>query len=96
MIGQFNALASFGLFTLVRNSQQLFQSFGFQTQHPAFVAFILFNYISGPLDEVRSPGPPPQPLQASMLRSYAYDCGVGRILCLCGSRLHPPSSPPFP
>jgi hypothetical protein len=52
VVGQFNILANFSLFTLVRASKPLFRSFGFSVQ-PAFVAFILFNYICGPLDEVR-------------------------------------------
>ena len=42
----------FGIFTLVRTSDDLFESFGFTGSKPAFVAFLLFNYISGPLDKV--------------------------------------------
>jgi hypothetical protein len=51
-VGQLVTLVQFSIFTLVRTSDDLFESFGFTGSKPAFVAFLLFNYISGPLDKV--------------------------------------------
>ena len=45
-------LTNFALFTFVRTSPRLFQSFGFTEVKPAFIAFTLFQMISSPIDEV--------------------------------------------
>lgn len=51
---QLVALAQLLLFTLVNTSPSLFTSFGFLPgERPALAAFILFQYVIGPLDEVR-------------------------------------------
>lgn len=45
------------LFTLVRTSPSLFASFGFPAgQQPALGAFLLFNAVIGPFDEVSGAG----------------------------------------
>jgi hypothetical protein len=42
------------LFAAVRNTPGLYESFGFTQDRPALVAFFLFQFLVGPLDEVRS------------------------------------------
>ena len=49
-------LSNLALFTFVRNSPRLFDSFGFTEFKPAFIAFTLFQLISSPVDEVSPAG----------------------------------------
>lgn len=49
-------LSQFALFTLIRNSGELYTSFGFTQERPAFLAFVLFQLLVAPLDEVRGLG----------------------------------------
>ncbi|CAD7697001.1 unnamed protein product [Ostreobium quekettii] len=51
-MGQALVLLQVLLFTFVRDSQPLFRSFGFLHAQPAFVSFILFQFISAPIEEV--------------------------------------------
>ncbi|GAX75985.1 hypothetical protein CEUSTIGMA_g3428.t1 [Chlamydomonas eustigma] len=52
-VNQFVMLFSFSLFTFIRNSQGLLDSFGFSGMgQPAFISMVLFQFISSPLDEV--------------------------------------------
>jgi hypothetical protein len=55
-MGQFITLANFLLFAGVRTAPGLFQSFGFDKSRPAFIAFVLFQYLVSPVDEVRRAG----------------------------------------
>lgn len=51
---QLVSLAQLSLFTLVRNAPGVFESFGFAAgERPALGAFLLFQYLIGPVDEVR-------------------------------------------
>lgn len=52
IMGQAIMLVQFGLFTLIRNSDSLYESFGFTEAKPAFIAFVLFQFILSPVDEV--------------------------------------------
>lgn len=49
---QAHLLLSFSLFAAVRTSPALFASFGFRDARPAIMAFMLFQFISAPLEEV--------------------------------------------
>ena len=49
---QAHLLLSFSLFAAVRTSPALFASFGFRDTRPAIMAFMLFQFISAPLEEV--------------------------------------------
>lgn len=50
---QLTLLAQLSLFTLARTTPGLFASFGFAPdERPALGAFLLFNYLLGPVDEV--------------------------------------------
>jgi hypothetical protein len=50
--GQLVLLTQLGLFTLLRGSTALFESFGFPAgETPALAALVLFQYCTGPLDE---------------------------------------------
>ena len=49
---QFILLTQFLLFSLLRTSDDLYVSFGFVEDHPAFISFVLFTFISAPLNEV--------------------------------------------
>ncbi|KAL4421809.1 hypothetical protein ABPG77_001598 [Micractinium sp. CCAP 211/92] len=50
---QLVSLAQLSLFTLVRNAPGVFESFGFAAgERPALGAFLLFQYLVGPVDEV--------------------------------------------
>lgn len=51
-VSQAVMLLQFAMFTLVRNSDDMFSSFGFVGSKPVFIAFLLFNNISGPVDKV--------------------------------------------
>ena len=51
-ITQAHLLLSFSLFAAVRTSPALFASFGFRDARPAIIAFMLFQFISAPLEEV--------------------------------------------
>jgi hypothetical protein len=51
--GQAILLANFGLFAALRNTAGLYESFGFVHDRPALVAFVLFQTLVSPLDEVR-------------------------------------------
>lgn len=53
-MGQLIMLANFMLFAAVRNTPGLYESFGFTQDRPALVAFFLFQFLLGPLDEVRA------------------------------------------
>ena len=59
---QFILLTQFLLFSLLRTSDDLYVSFGFVEDHPAFISFVLFTFISAPLNEVWDlrRGPRPQ------------------------------------
>lgn len=48
-------LAQMSLFTLIRSSRGLYQSFGFHAQQPVMAALLMFQELVGPVDEV-SPG----------------------------------------
>lgn len=51
---QVQILGQLALFTALRASPTLASSFGFDpVTSPPFIAFVLFQYLSGPLDEVR-------------------------------------------
>ncbi len=52
---QAHLLLSFSLFAAVRTSPALFASFGFRDARPAVIAFMLFQFISAPLEEARAP-----------------------------------------
>ncbi len=52
---QAHLLLSFSLFAAVRTSPALFASFGFRDARPAVIAFMLFQFISAPLEEARPP-----------------------------------------
>ena len=54
VLTQAHLLVSFTLFAAVRTSPALFASFGFHTARPAIIAFMLFQFISAPLEEARS------------------------------------------
>lgn len=45
-------LFQFVLFSFVRNSEELYESFGFVDFKPVFVSLVLFSFISSPLNEV--------------------------------------------
>ena len=62
---QAHLLLSFSLFAAVRTSPALFASFGFRDTRPAIMAFMLFQFISAPLEEVPPVGPSPAHLAAS-------------------------------
>jgi len=49
---QFVLLSQFLLFSLIWRSENLFVSFGFVEDQPAFVSFILFSFISAPMNEI--------------------------------------------
>lgn len=50
---QLVSLAQLSLFTLVRNAPGVFESFGFAAgERPVLGAFLLFQSLIGPLDEV--------------------------------------------
>lgn len=50
---QLVSLAQLSLFTLVRNAPGVFESFGFAAgERPALGAFLLFQYLIGPVDEL--------------------------------------------
>eukprot|EP00210_Caulerpa_lentillifera_P004288 g4091.t1 len=49
---QFILLLQFVLFSFVRNSEELYESFGFIEGKPVFVSLVLFSFISSPLNEV--------------------------------------------
>lgn len=51
-MGQFIILANFLLFAAVRNTPGLYESFGFTQDRPALVAFLLFQFLMTPVDEV--------------------------------------------
>jgi len=51
-MGQFILLANFLLFAAVRNTPGLYESFGFTQDRPALVAFLLFQFLMAPMDEV--------------------------------------------
>eukprot|EP00879_Flechtneria_rotunda_P033237 GHRR01036789.1.p3 GENE.GHRR01036789.1~~GHRR01036789.1.p3 ORF type:complete len:127 (+),score=46.82 GHRR01036789.1:358-738(+) len=51
-MGQIIMLANFVLFAALRNAPGLYESFGFKDSKPAFIAFVLFQYIVSPVDEV--------------------------------------------
>lgn len=51
-MGQCIMLANFLLFAAVRNTPGLYESFGFTKDRPALVAFLLFQFLMGPVDEV--------------------------------------------
>jgi STE24 endopeptidase len=53
-MGQFVMLCNFLLFAAVRNAPGLYESFGFTKDKPALVAFLLFNFLVSPVDEVRA------------------------------------------
>jgi hypothetical protein len=46
-------LAQLLVFTAVRTTPGIFASFGFVAEQPVLAGFILFQYIIGPVDEVR-------------------------------------------
>ncbi|KAK9826840.1 hypothetical protein WJX81_006463 [Elliptochloris bilobata] len=52
VLTQAHLLLSFSLFAAVRTSPALFASFGFRSSRPAIIAFMLFQFISAPLEEV--------------------------------------------
>ena len=52
LMGQIIMLVNFMLFTLMRNSEELYDSFGFTDARPAFIAFVLFQFVMSPVDEV--------------------------------------------
>lgn len=52
IVSQVVMLAQFSLFAWLRASDSLFTSFGFHDAKPAFMSFILFQYVSAPIDEV--------------------------------------------
>ena len=52
---QAHLLLSFSLFAAVRTAPALFASFGFADARPAVIAFMLFQFISAPLEEARPP-----------------------------------------
>ena len=60
VIVQVFLLTQFLLFSLVRTSDDLYVSFGFAEDRPAFVSFVLFSFISAPLNEVRDVGSGPR------------------------------------
>lgn len=47
-------LANFMLFALMRNAPGLYEDFGFTKGRPAFISFVLFQYLVTPVDEVGS------------------------------------------
>lgn len=51
-MGQFIILANFLLFAAIRNAPGLYESFGFTQDRPALVAFLLFQFLMAPMDEV--------------------------------------------
>ncbi len=53
LISQAVMLLNFLLFMLVRNSNDLYEAFGFVNDKPAFLSFVLFGYLLSPVDEVR-------------------------------------------
>jgi hypothetical protein len=55
-ISQANILLQFLLFTYMRNSKEIYHSFGFTEVQPAFIAFAIFQFIISPMDEVRGLG----------------------------------------
>jgi hypothetical protein len=56
VMGQIITLVQFLLFTLMRNSEGLYDSFGFTEARPAFIAFLLFQFVISPVDEVGRAG----------------------------------------
>eukprot|EP00878_Enallax_costatus_P026201 GHUV01028086.1.p1 GENE.GHUV01028086.1~~GHUV01028086.1.p1 ORF type:complete len:396 (+),score=102.81 GHUV01028086.1:414-1601(+) len=54
VMGQFIMLTNFLLFAAMRNAPALYESFGFRDSRPAFIAFLLFQYVVSPMDEVIS------------------------------------------
>lgn len=53
-MAQFITLANFLVFAAMRNAPGLYESFGFKDARPAFIAFILFQQVVAPMDEVRT------------------------------------------
>jgi hypothetical protein len=53
VMSQFITLANFLLFAGMRTAPGLFESFGFDKSRPAFIAFVLFQFVVAPVDEVR-------------------------------------------
>ncbi len=70
---QAHLLLSFTLFTAVRTSPALFASFGFRTARPAIIAFMLFQFISAPLEEV-GPAQVPEGLACTGLVVFQCKC----------------------
>ncbi|WIA16071.1 hypothetical protein OEZ85_012796 [Tetradesmus obliquus] len=52
VMSQFITLANFLLFAGMRTAPGLFESFGFDKSRPAFIAFVLFQFVVAPVDEV--------------------------------------------
>jgi hypothetical protein len=71
-MGQFITLANFLLFAGVRTAPGLFESFGFDKSRPAFIAFVLFQYLVSPVDEVR-------PLAILLLLEIGVEDRMGEV-----------------
>lgn len=54
-MGQLILLANFLLFAGMRNAPGLYESFGFTQDRPVLVAFLLFQFLVAPMDEVCGP-----------------------------------------
>lgn len=52
VVGQTVMFIEFMIFTVIRATPGLYESFGFGAARPAFIALILFQFISSPVDEV--------------------------------------------
>ncbi|EOD47581.1 putative prenyl protease protein [Neofusicoccum parvum UCRNP2] len=51
-ISQFHLFYMFALFSVFINNHSLYQSFGFHTEQPILIGFLLFNEVLGPTDSV--------------------------------------------
>jgi STE24 endopeptidase len=76
VMGQFITLANFLLFAGVRTAPGLFESFGFDKSRPAFIAFVLFQYLVSPVDEVG-------PLAVLLHENDALSMYCERSVCCC-------------
>lgn len=72
-MGQFILLANFLLFAAVRNTPGLYESFGFTHDRPALVAFLLFQLLMAPMDEVGT--------QISVLTLMSAPIHMPRYIC---------------
>lgn len=81
VLSQAVTFLQFLAFTLIRSSPSLYQSFGFHDIQPALIALVLYQFISGPMDEAIGFG---MNLISRIFEfqadRFAVDCGWGAEL----------------